>query len=201
LNQGTTGLDSFFRDQQRWIALGLVGIVLLIFYFVVASPLLGLGRHYDDAIERLEFRLQRQKKIVAGKDEWMERSSELKLQLESNKQFSSRKTAALASADLQRLLKETVQVAGGQLTSTQVISPREENSFVRISVKVRMSGTAEALRQVFHEIESAKPLLFIDNLDIRPERGRRNRTTRKLEPSGRLNINLEVVSYMRSDEE
>ncbi|MEE9395452.1 MAG: type II secretion system protein GspM [Methylococcales bacterium] len=198
MNQSTAGLESFIKDQQRWVALALVAVVLLLFYFIAVSPLLGLGHHYEEAIDDLEFRLQRHKKIAAGKDEWMERSSELKLQLESNKQFSSRKTPALASADLQRLLKETVQVAGGQLTSTQVISPRQENSFVRISVKVRMSGTADALRQVFHEIESAKPLLFIDNLDIRPERGRRNRKTRKLEPSGRLNINLEVVSYMRS---
>ncbi|MGR9053918.1 MAG: type II secretion system protein GspM, partial [Gammaproteobacteria bacterium] len=105
-------------------------------------------------------------------------------------------TAALASADLQQVIKNAIASAGGRLTSTQVLPSKTEGEFTLIAVKVRMSCDIEALRTVLHRIETAVPLLVIDELDIRPERGRRNRKTRQIEPSNSMNVSFQVSSFM-----
>jgi general secretion pathway protein M len=62
---------------------------------------------------------------------------------------------------------------------------------------VRMTGNMEILRSVLYKLETATPLIIVDQMDIRPMRGKRNRLTRKLEPSNDLNVNFQAVSFMR----
>jgi len=50
---------------------------------------------------------------------------------------------------------------------------------------------------VLYEIESSVPVMIIDQIDIRPVRGKRNRKTRKIEPSSKLNINFQATGFMR----
>jgi len=61
-----------------------------------------------------------------------------------------------------------------------------------------MSGDVEILRSVLHEIESSSPIMIVTQLDIRPVRGKRNRKTRKIEPSNKLNINFQAIGFMRA---
>jgi general secretion pathway protein M len=74
----------------------------------------------------------------------------------------------------------------------------QQNGFFRIAVKVRMTGSIEALVSVLNTIESAVPILVVDQLDINPVRGVRNTKTRQIEPSDQLNVSFQVVSFMRS---
>ena len=60
-----------------------------------------------------------------------------------------------------------------------------------------MNGKIEHLRSILYEIEMSKPLMIVEELDIRPVRGRRNRKTRKIEPSNKMNVNFQVASFMR----
>jgi len=62
-----------------------------------------------------------------------------------------------------------------------------------------MSGDVEVLRSVLYEIESAVPVMVVDQIDIRPVRGKRNRKTRKIEPSSKLNINFQATGFMRAE--
>ncbi len=184
--------------QQRLVAVGMLLVVGVLFYVLAVGPLIALARGYNETIDELQFRLQRYKKVAAGKDVLLERMKAIRRQQESSGRLSTRKTPALASADLQKFVKQAIDKAGGQLTSTQVIPAREEGQFLRIALKVRMSGDMEVLRGVLYAIETARPTLIIDNLNIRPIRGRRNRKTRKIEPSDQMNINFEVEGYMNA---
>ncbi len=121
---------------------------------------------------------------------------EIKQNSSVSEQYISRDTAALASADLQSLIKETVNTSGGELISTQVTPEQQEDQLTRISVRVRMNGSTRVLRDVLHAIESAKPLLWVDNVNLRPIR-------MPLRPgqkgsADRLSIDFEVVGYMRT---
>jgi general secretion pathway protein M len=64
-----------------------------------------------------------------------------------------------------------------------------------------MTGNSEVLRAVLYKIETATPLIIIDQIDIRPMRGKRNRTTRQIDPSNELNVNFQAVSFMRKPTE
>jgi general secretion pathway protein M len=60
-----------------------------------------------------------------------------------------------------------------------------------------MTGNIEVLRAVLYKLETAAPLMVIDQLDIRPMRSVRNRLTRQIEPSNELNINFQAIGFMR----
>jgi general secretion pathway protein M len=183
---------------QRWLAISLLIVVLSAITFLVLLPLLTSWLDYREQKNDLLFRLQRQQTIVARRDSVAQNLELLNQQYQQQGYLSNSDTEALASAELQNIVKTAVTEAGGQLTSTQGMPGRAENDFVRIAVKVRMSGSIEALRTVLHSLDANVPLLLVDQLDISPVRGARNRTTNKMDPSAQLNVSFEVISFMRA---
>ncbi|MDD4913410.1 MAG: type II secretion system protein GspM [Methylococcales bacterium] len=183
---------------QRWLAVGLLVLVLLVFLLAVLIPLIGNGLALYDEKSDLLFRLQRQQKIIARKDLVAKNLEAVKARFQEQGYFSNRDTEALASADLQNIIKTTVTDAGGQLTSTQGLPGKTDNDFTKVSVRVRMTCTIETLRTVLHALTAATPVLIIDQIDIAPTRtGRPNHAKIKNEPSGQLNVSFQVVSFIR----
>lgn len=182
---------------QRWAAVGLLLLVVAIAVFAVLMPLIGTGLQYYEEKNDLLFRLQRQQHIASREASVAENLQAIKQQFDEQGYFSTSDTEALASAELQNLVKTAVTDAGGQLTSTQGLPGKLEGDFFRVAVKVRMTANMETLSSVLHSIETSIPLLIIDQLDVSPVRGVRNRTTNKIDPSSQLNVSFQVVSFMR----
>ncbi|MCD2449131.1 type II secretion system protein GspM [Methylicorpusculum oleiharenae] len=181
---------------QRWFAVGLlIAVILLVIGFLIV-PLVNEALDLRDEKNELLFRLERYQRVIAKKEAVIENIEQIKQAKSTQNYFSSQGTEALASADLQQFIKTAIANGGGQLTSTQVLPSKTEGEFTRIAVKVRMNGDIETLRSVLFQIESSIPLFVIDDLDIRPERGIRNRVTRKIEPSNKLNISFQASSFM-----
>ncbi|MEI6069024.1 MAG: type II secretion system protein GspM [Methylococcaceae bacterium] len=183
--------------QQRWIALGLLIIVLLVVVLVIIVPVVGKKMELDEVKNSLVFKLQQYERILAEKETVIASIANLKQQHETQGYFNSQETDALASAEMQEFIKKAIVDAGGQLSSTQALPVSNKDNFSRITVRVRMTGNSEVLRAVLYKIETATPLIIIDQIDIRPMRGTRNRTTRQIESSNELNVNFQAVSFMR----
>lgn len=183
---------------QRWLAVGLLLLVVSAAVFAVLLPLIGTGLAYHEEKNDLLFRLQRQQTIAGRETQVAEALERFKQQFSEQGYFSTSTTEALASAELQNIVKTAVADAGGQLTSTQGLPGKESDGFFRVAVKVRMTGSMEALVGVLQSIETAVPVLLVDQLDINPVRGARNRKTNKIEPSDQLNVSFQVVSFLRS---
>lgn len=182
---------------QRWLAVGLLLLVVSVVVFALLVPLVSQGiQNYDEKSDLL-FRLQRQKTIAARESAVVENLAEIKQQFEDQGYFTTSETEALASAELQNIVKKAVSEAGGQLSSTQGLPGKLEDGFFRVAVRVRMTASMETLSSVLHSIESAVPVLIVEQLDASPVRGVRNRTTNKVESSLQLNISFQVVSFMR----
>lgn len=185
------------KPLQRWLAVGLLVLLVIVIFLVFLLPLASAGLAYHEEKGDLLFRLQRQQAIAGRADQVAEALVSVKQQFSEQTYFTSSSTEALASAELQNIVKTAVSDAGGQLTSTQGLPGKMEGGFYRIAVKVRMTANMESLVTILHTIETAVPILIVDQLDINPVRGVRNRTTRKIEPSENMNVSFEVVSFMR----
>ena len=183
--------------NQRWLAVGLLAFVLSAFVLAVLLPLFNTGLAYHEEKNDLMFRLQRQQKIAARKDMVAANLDSLKQQFQDSAYFSNRDTEALASADLQNIVKTAVTDAGGQLTSTQGLPGKIDNGFNRVAVRVRLTANIETVRTILLMINRNVPILVIDQIDITPLRGSRNRPNNKIEPSAQLNVSFQVVSFMR----
>ncbi|MGD0961805.1 MAG: type II secretion system protein GspM [Methylomonas sp.] len=190
---------------QRWLAVGLLVFLLLGFILAALIPLFSSAMEYYDEKNDLMFRLRRQQKIVAQKDSIAANLAAIKLQAQQQNYFINRPTEALASADLQEIVKTAVSDAGGQLTSTQGLPGKVENGFNRVAVRVRMTANIETLRNILQTFAGSVPILIVDQLDITPTRATpaRNRPVgakadAKSETSGQLNVSFQVVCFMRS---
>ncbi len=172
---------------------------MLIFYLGLVRPLWSISRGYKEQIEELKFKLQKLRRIAAEKDYWANRLEEIKKQDTTEGLLIAKDTPALASADLQTRIKDTVNRAGGELISTQVIPERKEERFTRVAVKLRMTGSTQVLRDVLYSFESGTPFLFVENLNIRPIRvaqpalpGRKQSKV-----ADKLSVDFDVVGYIR----
>lgn len=186
-------------NNSRIYALGLlIGLVLIIILGIL-GPLYAIGNGYREQIDELQFKLQKMRKIAGEKDYWLNRLVEIKKQGKTEGRLIARDTAALASADLQTLIKEAVNKAGGELISTQVIPEHKEDQFTRVAVKLRMTGSTQVLRDVLHAFESGHPILFVDNLNIRPIRISQpvlpGRKPGKV--ADKLSVDFDVIGYIR----
>lgn len=184
-------------DRDRWIAVSiLLGLITLILLFGI-WPLISATSEDRERAEDLNFRLARLQKIVAEKPSIMATRQQLTEASQNDEYFLPRETGSLAAANLQTLIKETVSEAEGELTSTQALPERTEDKFTRITVKVRMNGRSDILKSILHKLESSKPYLLVDNLNIRPVRMPRNPADKSPLPPERLSIDFDVSGYMK----
>jgi general secretion pathway protein M len=189
------------KQMQRWLAVGLLVSAILIVCLLVIFPLVNKGLELNEEKNNLVFKLQQYERIMARKEAVIESVNAIKEQYQERGLLNSQGTAALASAEVQESIKQAIVEAGGQLSSTQALPVIDKNEFSRITVSVRMTGSSEVLRAVLYKIETSSPLIVINQIDIRPMRGVRNRTTRQIDPSNELNINFQAVSFMRKQSE
>jgi len=185
-------------QTQRWLAVGLLAFVVLFAALVLIVPIISKGMELHENKENLAFTLKKYEHILAGKNAIVGNIAAIKQQHEDQGYFNTQGTSALASAQMQEFIKQAIVQAGGQLSSTQVLPPTNKDKFSRITVSVRMTGNIEVLRAVLYKLETAAPLIVIEQLDIRPMRSVRNRITRQIEPSNGLNINFQAISFMRA---
>jgi general secretion pathway protein M len=185
------------NKMQRWLALGLLALVILIVGLIVIRPIVNKSMELHEEKNALIFRLEQFNRVLARKEAVIESMETIKEQNSEAGFLNKQGTVALASADVQEFIKKAIVEAGGQLSSTQVLPVTNKNDFSRITVSVRMTGNSEVLRSVLYKMETATPLIIIDQLDIRPMRGVRNRKTHQIDPSNELNINFQAVSFMK----
>ncbi|MFA5984570.1 MAG: type II secretion system protein GspM [Methylococcaceae bacterium] len=184
-------------QQQRWLAVGLLVLVLVIVIAVIFMPVVNKGIELHETKTALMFRLQQFQRVLARKDAVTTAVAELKENNLEQGYLNSEDTPALASAAVQEFIKRSITDAGGQLNSTQALPVVNKNGFSQISIKVRMTGDTQTLRATLYKIETTSPLIIIDQIDIRPLRGTVNKITHQVDPSNELNVNFEAISFMR----
>jgi general secretion pathway protein M len=194
--------DTLNAQQQRWLAVGLLIVVILIVGLLIIAPVVSKGLALNDTQNNLLSKLQQYERILSRKDAVFASREKIKQQSMEQGYFNGQETEAVASAEMQDLIKQIIVGAGGQLTSTQTIPadnsvPDDTTKFNHIVVRVSMTGNSDILRTVLYKIETAVPLIIIDQIDIRPMRGRRNRKTGLVDPTNELAINFQAVSFMR----
>lgn len=185
------------NQNERWLAVGLLLAVMSFISFVIILPLINQGLALHDERNTLGFRLEQYERILARKQSVIEEMETLKTQFADENYLSTQNTSALASAELQEMIKQAIVEAGGQLSSTQGLPIVTKNNFNRIPINVRMTGNSEVLRAVLHKIETVTPLVVVEQIDIRPMRGVRNKVTHQIDPSNELSVNFQAISFMK----
>jgi general secretion pathway protein M len=194
-------IDIGSKQMQRWLAVGLLALAILIVTLVVIVPVINKGLELNESKNNLAFKLEQYERVLARKEAVMQSMNAIKEQYQQSELLNKQSTGALASAEVQEFIKKIIVDAGGQLSSTQALPLTTKTEFSRVTVSVRMTGSSEVLRKVLYKLETSTPLMVINQLEIRPVRGIRSRLTRQIEQSNQLDINFQAVSFMRKQPE
>ncbi len=106
---------------------------------------------------------------------------------------------AVAAASLQQFIRSAVQAERGTLRSVQILPAKAEAEYRRVTVRSQVDLNATGLRNILHRIESSRPLLFVDNIDIRPGQQISNVASGDVEM--RLTIRFDIHGFVRAAEE
>ncbi len=185
--------------QQRWLAIGLLLSITICIGLLILIPWYGRLTQIQEDIEEQVFRDKRYQRVIASREEVLVEIDKGRIEINALGYFNEQATPALAAAELQKRIKQMVQDADGDISSTQVLPNKDESGLLRITVKVKLTGDMDMLRHLLFEIDIEKPLMIIENLTIIPGRKKRNRKTRQTEQTDKVIVTLEVSSYIRKE--
>jgi hypothetical protein len=179
--------------QQRATALALLVGVVVAALALLLLPVLLLHRHYDEAIADTTERVEVMRRVAAQAPELRRALDAMKAR--DGRRFFLKNTAPnLAGAELQEMVKATVENNGGRITTSQNTSPREDGRFKQIGVNVQFFATTPALQKILATLETQQPYLVVDNITVRPLNAFRGfKPAAGAEPE--VNVQLDVLGF------
>jgi len=153
--------------RSRLFAVSLLAATLVTLWALVISPLVRAYADAEQGVAETDDRLVRLRRVAAARPALERELAALRVQSSSG-QFALRgPNAQLAAAEMQDRLKRLIESSGATMKSTQVLPGRDEKGFRRIALRVTMDGDTDALQKIFYGVETATPLMFIDNIEVR----------------------------------
>ena len=160
-----------------WIG-RLAAVLLLIVaieavYLLVVEPIVVGYRQTDQAIEDVDDQLLHYQRLAAMRPVLVDQLDQLAAEQSSGTYYLNGGTDALAAAGLQDRVSGLVGGKGGVLRSIQPMAGVDEQGFRRITVRIEMTATIDALFETIYTLETGMPVLFVENLDIHSRFARR----------------------------
>ena len=191
-------MTSVPRWVRRLAALALLAALLWAVYGLALTPLIAAYEAADASLEETRRLLAGYQRVARTAPVLEERLEKLKAQQTETRVYLRGATDALAAAELQDLLKRTIAEGGGQVRSVQSLPAQADSGFQRVTVRIQYTGPVPSLLHVLYELEAHKPLLFIDNLDIRANIRQRRVKSDDGEPM-MLIVRFDVSGYLRPE--
>ncbi len=153
-------------------AAGLVGLLLL--WVLVILPLQALEDSWSQELKHKQVLLAKYQALQKDKAQVARTAQEVKRALaQAEGQLLSGGNPAVASADLQEILKNLTKTLGVQVTSTKVLPPQESGSYLEIPVEVQMACSIDQLVGMLYRLENHQKLLLVTQLEVNAPRRRR----------------------------
>jgi general secretion pathway protein M len=183
--------------QTRALALLLLVVVLLALVAAIAIPVKARHQHYDTAIGDLVERLGRYQRVAAMRAGIQQELARVKAR-DSQKYYLKNSAAALAAAEMQQAAQAALDASGAQLNSMQIAPHKDEGEYRRVTINLQLRGTLAAVQRTLHALESAQPLLFVDNLVIRARAARGYVPAPGVEPE--IQVQFDLTGYCLVEE-
>ncbi len=179
------------------ILLGLIALITI----ACIRPAISFYQEKKQALITQQERLQRYQAAAAQKDELIPFYKQRLNETRDRQYFLPLMATSLAAAKLQEQVKSLLETHQGQLVSTQPVPAQAEGSFTPVKIRVHMKSDISTLLNVLYQLESSKPLAFIDNLQIqRVGASQKNNNRRKKLNIKPLDTRFDLKVYMLNNE-
>ena len=153
--------------QSRALAVALLFIAVFLGLSVLLAPFLLMHRHYNQAIDSAQDRLERYRRIAAQGPE-LQKALDALREKQGRRFFLKNSASNLAGAEMQDLVRAAVENNGGRITTIQIVAARDDGRFRQIGVNLQLFATTANLQKILYAIETQQPYMMVDNLTVRP---------------------------------
>jgi hypothetical protein len=183
--------------KERYLAAGLLLLIVLAVSGAIAWPTMMLHRHYEYHIEQSTDHLTRYQRIAALRPE-LESAMVAVEKRNGRRHYLKATSPTLAAAELQGLVTRLIESREGRIISSQILPTKEDAKAAsgpsKISLSVQLTAATVPLQMILHSIEALEePYLFIDQLTVRPNQGRAYRPQPGIQPD--LSVAMTVSAY------
>jgi general secretion pathway protein M len=152
--------------RGRFLALGLLTVMLAGAYLLIAAPLLDLYARRAARIDREHMLLPRLVAAASALPSLRAQVARLEAAAKTRNVTLAGASDAIASANLQSRIDALANSVGATIGSTESLPAATLGPYRRIGLRFVLSGPYEPLVRLLARIETATPPLVVDNLQI-----------------------------------
>ena len=167
------------RSARAWVVLLSSTVAVSMLFVIVLGALFNTWKSYDQQIESLEPRIARLMGVWQSHQELLEANVEINARL-AELAYPAGQDTTSTGAVMQQALRNQVQTAGMQISGSQILPPRQDGNLEFISMNLTASGNIEALETMLLQLQSLRPLVVTESLNIQPARARRGEQTQEV---------------------
>lgn len=186
--------------NARTPALLLLVIALLLVYLIGFHWFVIRHLDYAEEIGDLRAQLQRFQAVAAQRPVLQGKLAEIRNSQKDQSLFLKEPEFDEAAAAMSGRIGEMVRTLGDdtcQIVSRQPVRPRVQERYRKVTVNVRMRCNAEDFTQVLYAMESGRPMMLVDDLNIIKSRTRRRTRGEPQPPRPVLDIRFNVSGYLK----
>lgn len=162
--------------QQKLLAWGLLAVVMLAGLFFLIVPLLQKSFELNEQMDKGYDQLARFRQIAKASPELMFEYQRVQQQGLDTLFYPAGMTSAQVAMELQGNLTTVITRDNGVLISSEVVDEQNTEDananksalYQRVMIKAVFQCTPALLREILHQAYRARPLLFVESLDIKP---------------------------------
>ena len=154
-------------DYRRLAAWGAVLALVLVLLSALLGPVVARHRVYDAEIARDRQVLERLTKLDVSRDRIRDAARRYEEDDLASLVYSQEMPPAQIALDVQKRVTEILDKSNAEVKTVAAYNlPADE--FQGSGIKVTFTGSMESVATALHEIESGRPLLVVEEMDIKP---------------------------------
>lgn len=163
----------------------------------VALPYIGENRALQEENRELRHRLDGLAAVAATRSEVESQLALLEQDRAADDSLLAGESVALSGAALQERLTQIVASSGGRVSSSQMLPGEQASGFEQIMVRMQFEAGLPELHRVLEAVETSRPLLFVEALQIAVNRGQLKRVQSDKSVAIAMQVTLDLYGYRR----
>ena len=190
-------MQSNSTTRSRVLALGILVIVVLLVIMLIVNPYISALKSSEDYVSEQSFQLERNHKILNKREFYIDELDRLENAYSANDIYLRSSKSALATAEMQQIVKQLASKSDAELISTQSTDESDELNAVGLSVRVK--ADIFGLQKFIYALEAGSPNLFIKEVLI--NRGGRAifRHSNTESTNQSLDVTMRVIGYINNE--
>ena len=188
-------LQSLSKNRRRFLAIGILLIVVLAFFILILQPYYHFLQKSADTLDSVKFEHFNDKELLRKRKFYVEQLGLLGDDFSSDETYLKSTRKSLAAAEIQDIFKQIAEESNAELISTQSAG-EDTDADNSVGIRARLKADIFALQMLIYQIEAGAPNLVIKEISV--NRGGRAifRYNNEESSSQTLDVRLKVYGYL-----